>query len=1245
MKKLLPILIFIGAGLCSSYAQSITITNNTSEAIITKATANVPSIPTGEPFNYQITFQNLNQSNLLSITDVLPAGLCYSPSDIVADNTFLDFAGNQVPNPNAIPGLIDASSLPTVVFTIPNNVQRGSFTLTVRFCAGVTPDGFTVENNICAEYGPGGPGNESFCSTSGITSTASAVNPWGAISKEPLFPAIAGQNGDFFIPTSNGMANYKIRVSKSPGLESSVFGMLNLENPTISEVFPPCASISLLSGPGTLDPATNTITLTNDLQGNVPFEAAEFIVSVDFSGCPTYTDGDIITNTVSLNGTPVGKPFMSGIDTATAQVIAVDALPPPVGSSELVKSVSISNPVEGCLGVYTLQLINTDNRPISSIDITDVLPNDIIPQGLSISGNLNSASQTDTFDLIVNNGTPTSVSINLGYNQNPWTASNNDLRLTANPNTQLYPQDLLFITIPFLVNTPTPVGTPVVNCATLDAAIIDAPNNINLALNNTSCIHFNVQPEEIKLCVDKGVRKAYSNNAFVDAIINIVPTDELEFQICVQNNGSLDFTNGQLVDVLDSKYEFLTLVSDNFPAGTTFAQTGQTLTWSNINLSQQCATFDAIAGCTNPNNQVFCAVIRVRVAPLTPPGNIDNAATITGNGLSETSEFAKVNIKQASVLRIVNEVSQYQTNWVSSLTLDPVCETDVYHRVTLTNLGNQILQGHQIIDELPFAGDTYFPSTLSRNSTFSLETILNMNAPNYTVEYITTVPSSATPAPSFDCSTVPNGNANPTPSTKSIIFKSIGSIAPGATSTMEFESTIPGPTAVFTGDLARNSVYLVDCTGSNGGIIIPSNITEINIVSSAGGCTPLDLEPYQNAVPAILSQNTVNEIITSSLPGKDKEYGDFDNDGDMDILYTKDNITSSSPELHVLINSAGQGNQPIFNTPGINLGVDFCYSHRLFDWDNDGFNDVVVYGHNAGLYVFINDQNLGLNLAPITLLQGSVNFTYLDEVLIAVGDLSNDGLPDVLLSSQSAEIPGTVYFENQGANSLLLPAPQVWTTGVGITNPFIPEDGGSYPSPEIFDADCDGDLDVFISDPLIGPPFGGGRVLFYENNGAVTNGTLPDINPIGVPNVFGLDDDVDASSPLRCDWIITRFVDFQQTGCPIAIAYNPCNDNFYYYDRECASCDGTLSVNHAEIPYIEDEIILFPNPSNDKIFINGTHVDSFHYQIISVNGSILFENSGKAGEAIDVSILASGLYFIQIETEDSKTSVKRFIKQ
>ncbi|GAL76194.1 internalin [Nonlabens ulvanivorans] len=149
MKNFIPLFTFLILSI-QLQAQTISASSQTGEATIQKSTPQVASIATGEPFAYKIEFQNLNAANTLTLTDILPAGLCYSASDIIADNTFVDFNGNPVSS--SIAGLIDTSSLPAVVFSIPNNIQRGSFTITVTFCEGVTPDGFTVTNNITADY-------------------------------------------------------------------------------------------------------------------------------------------------------------------------------------------------------------------------------------------------------------------------------------------------------------------------------------------------------------------------------------------------------------------------------------------------------------------------------------------------------------------------------------------------------------------------------------------------------------------------------------------------------------------------------------------------------------------------------------------------------------------------------------------------------------------------------------------------------------------------------------------------------------------------------------------------------------------------------------------------------------------------------------------------------------------------------------------------------------------------------------
>ncbi len=1242
---ILPILTIL---FCFSFSESIaqqeTIQNITGEATITKSTVSVPSIPTGEPFNYKITFQNLNQANTLSMTDILPAGLCYTASDIIADPTFIDFNGNVVPNPNTIPGLIDTSSLPTVLFNIPNNIQRGSFTITVTFCAGVTADGFTVTNDICGDYGIGS-NVETFCTTTGITSTASAVNPWGEITKEPLFPAIAGSNGDYYIPTSGGVSNYKIRIQKSPPYESSVFGMLNLTNVTISEMFLPCASVSLISGPGNLDPLTNTITLNNDLQGSVPYEFVEFIVSVDYTGCGPFSNNQVISNTVELNGTPVGETPIINIDSDSADVIAVDNLPLPNGSSSIVKTVEVSNPVPGCLGMYIIDFTNTDNRPISFSEITDLLPNNILPQNISITGLINSASITDTFDLIVNNGTPTPFSMATGFSGNPWTGSNNSFTLTAQTNTLLFPGDRIYITIEFIIDVTNPIGSVIANCADFDGSIIDIPNNINLPVPSNSCVSFTIESPEVKLCATKGVRKANTSNPFTDFITNIVPTDELEFQICVQNNGSVDY-NGDLVDVLDAKYEFISVVSDNLPSGTTFNQNGQTLTWGNIDLFQNCNAFTGIYGCLNPSSPSYCVVIKVRVKPLTPPGNIDNVATITGaNANPETTELAKVNIIQASVLKLEQEVTKDLTNYGQTITLNPLCDIKVFYKITITNLGNIPVAQHQIINEFPHIGDVYYPTTLSRNSSFSYKIVEDYNSPDYLISYLNIVPSATTTPPNFDCNTVPPGNPFPSTSDITMVFDSQNSLAMGASNTVMIEATIDNPYVLSSGDLAVNSAYFVDCGTSNGNIIVPTNMTQVTIESPLDSCTPLALDPYANAVPDVIDTTIQQELTSGGVAMRDKEYGDFDNDYDLDVIYTKNNY-----ELFVLENTAGPGVLPVYNTPGTSLNItNYAYSFRLIDWDNDGWQDLVVFDSDPGqttyqISLYLNNGNGTFPAtSSATFLQATIDFP-LDDMFIELGDLNGDNLPDLLMSSQGGNY-GTAYFENTGVSSpyFILPAPQSYTPGAfSINNIFIPGDNGSYPTPEIFDADCDGDNDIFLSDPLYsGPSFGGGKVFYHENNGAPTTGTLPDINTTGLAGQFGFVEIL--NNDLRCDWVIMRFVDYLNNGCPVAVSFNPCNDEFFYYNRICYTCDTVLSVSDIQYELNEDDIVLYPNPSNDFITIESKeNRDLESVEIYGITGALILKTK-KTNEPIYVGSLSAGIYFIKIHCEGKYIS-KKLIK-
>ena len=74
---------------------------------------------------------------------------------------------------------------------------------------------------------------------------------------------------------------------------------------------------------------------------------------------------------------------------------------------------------------------------------------------------------------------------------------------------------------------------------------------------------------------------------------------------------------------------------------------------------------------------------------------------------------------------------------------------------------------------------------------------------------------------------------------------------------------------------------------------------------------------------------------------------------------------------------------------------------------------------------------------------------------------------------------------------------------------------------------------------------------------------------------------------------------------------------------------------------------VYPNPANDKVFIGSTEASLFNnstYQIINTLGSVISQGLVLENNAIDVSSLSNGVYFIKISNSDNST-IKKFIKK
>ena len=364
----------------------------------------------------------------------------------------------------------------------------------------------------------------------------------------------------------------------------------------------------------------------------------------------------------------------------------------------------------------------------------------------------------------------------------------------------------------------------------------------------------------------------------------------------------------------------------------------------------------------------------------------------------------------------------------------------------------------------------------------------------------------------------------------------------------------------FYSNIASNQNPVVDEFAtllSNVVVIHDADTTEPRMIA----CNPpfMVMGLYDPNVP--LSPNTAifadplvkAEIMSDGFQGKDKEFGDIDNDGLIDILYTKNDNelwyisntgTLTSPDYQV-VNAV----QTLFTN---------VFSFRLVDFFNDGVLDLLLLEDHG-----IKQINLYSNIhtqlsAPSSIgLIDDTQFPLRFDQLIEAGDVDGDGDLDVLVSGQDQGLEGTAFLEQvQGPPPLFLPFLQLGAGQTLPSNPMIPDNGDSAHAPELYDADCDGDMDLFISDPLL--LTAGGHVDYYENTGSGSPFlyfTLQNANPYGLVDIPGND--------LRCDIGILRFVDFFGDGCLEAIAYNPCNftndpnGEIFYYKNNC-SCEASF---------------------------------------------------------------------------------------
>ena len=221
-------------------------------------------------------------------------------------------------------------------------------------------------------------------------------------------------------------------------------------------------------------------------------------------------------------------------------------------------------------------------------------------------------------------------------------------------------------------------------------------------------------------------------------------------------------------------------------------------------------------------------------------------------------------------------------------------------------------------------------------------------------------------------------------------------------------------------------------------------------------------------VTRIFNNDTAGETVSftpfdqelSGVQAGSVEWGDYDNDGDLDILLTGNNRVNRSVSFIYRNDLDADTGERIFSDIDAAIDAVFLGNATWGDYDNDGDLDILMTGNSlpSGQFTRVYENNAGaftrLNVSLADLMLSRSSW----------GDYDNDGDLDILLSGKDANgvKRSLIYNNNNGA-----------FTDIGALI-----QGAEAGAAEWGDCDNDGDLDVLITGlSTDGTPF----TAVYEN--------------------------------------------------------------------------------------------------------------------------------------------------------------------
>lgn len=366
--------------------------------------------------------------------------------------------------------------------------------------------------------------------------------------------------------------------------------------------------------------------------------------------------------------------------------------------------------------------------------------------------------------------------------------------------------------------------------------------------------------------------------------------------------------------------------------------------------------------------------------------------------------------------------------------------------------------------------------------------------------------------------------------------------------------------------------------------------------------------------------------------------GDFDFDGDIDIIYQR----GDSVDMYLLVNDGNMGFEEI------DLGLAHAFNNQILDVDADGDMDIMGYSGSKGeFYLFVNEGN-----NDFTTLRPLEDDTYLESMI--AHDVEGDGDLDLVIGMRSWDDRQLVFLINEGNLNF---------TEVNKELEFSSSDVGEL---KTYDYNEDGLDDLFYID---GTRLAG---LINQGNGEYSEFKLlpqdgADYYPM-VQYAFGdMDDDgwvdiVTGGANIFDPYFAKLFLN--DATDPVDPAFVEIEIGGYTpgwnVDLADLDCDGDLDVinghssgfafflNQVERYIPTNDIPLssfrfYPNPASSNIVIDTDGIDLLSVSVFDAMGQLLDKHSAVTC-SFSVEHLSPGMYFVLLETREG-ISRASFVKE